>query len=484
MTPLSPRSSLPLQLSASLLLSLAAVPAFANDDEKKWDVNDPPGDEYEIRIDTTEGTWMGLDVSPDGERIVFDLLGDLYLLPIGGGDAEALTNGMAWDMMPRFSPDGSRVAFISDRSGGDNVWTIPVAGGEPKQISREDFRLVNNPVWSPDGRFIAARKHFVSTRSIGSGEIWLYHASGEGSGLQLNEKPNEQKDLGEPAFSPDGRYVYFSQDTTPGGVYEYGRNAATGIYSIRRIDRETGEIETVIAGPGGAVRPTPSPDGRYLAFVRRIRFRSHLFLHDLRSGENTAIHDALDRDMQEIWAVHGVYPGMAWTPDSGSVVFWARGGLHRIDIETREVGEIPFRVRATHRMQEALAFDFEATPDTFRTKMLRWISGLPRRRPGRVPDARPAMDPQPRPGDRGGRRGAAPDGPGRPLRVLPVVLAGRDSGSSIRAGTTTISARCGSRRPLAARAASSRRIPASTSNRPFRRTAARSSTARAAAAAC
>ena len=377
MTRLSPRSSLPFQLSSGLLLALAAVPALVAEDAKEWDVNDPPGDEYEVGIDTTEGTWMGLDVSPDGERIVFDLLGDLYLLSIGGGDAEALTNGMAWDMMPRFSPDGSEIAFISDRSGGDNVWTIPVSGGEPKQISREDFRLVNNPVWSPDGRFIAARKHFVSTRSIGSGEIWLYHASGEGSGLQLNEKPNEQKDLGEPAFSPDGRYVYFSQDTTPGGVYEYGRNAAIGIYSIRRIDRETGEIETVISGPGGAVRPTPSPNGRYVAFVRRIRFQSHLFLHDLRSGENIPIHDALDRDMQEIWAVHGVYPGMAWTPDSRSVVFWARGGLHRIDIETREVSEIPFRVRATHRMKEALAFDFEAAPDTFRTKMLRWIQVSP-----------------------------------------------------------------------------------------------------------
>lgn len=371
------RSSLPFQLSAGLLLVLAAVPAIAADDDKEWDVNDPPGDEYEFELDVTEGTWMNLDVSPDGERIVFDLLGDLYLLPIGGGDAEALTNGMVWDMMPRFSPDGSEIAFISDRNGGDNVWTMPADGGEPRQISREDFRLVNNPVWSPDGRFIAARKHFVSTRSLGSGEIWLYHASGEGSGLQLNEKPNEQKDLGEPAFSPDGRYVYFSQDTTPGGTFQYGKNAAEGIYSIRRIDRETGDIETVIAGPGGAVRPTPSPDGRYLAFVRRIRFRSHLFLHDLRSGENISIHDALERDMQEIWAVHGVYSTMAWTPDSRSIVFWARGGLHRIDIETREVQAIPFRVRATHRMKRALAFEFEAAPETFRTKMLRWIQVSP-----------------------------------------------------------------------------------------------------------
>jgi len=376
MTRPSLRSSLRFQLSAGLLLALAAVPAPA-DDSEKWDVNDPPGDEYEFELDVTEGTWMNLDVSPDGERIVFDLLGDLYLLPTSGGDAEALTNGMAWDMMPRFSPDGSEIAFISDRTGGDNVWTIPADGGEPRQISREDFRLVNNPVWSPDGRFIAARKHFVSTRSLGSGEIWLYHASGEGSGLQLNEKPNEQKDLGEPAFSPDGRYVYFSQDTTPGGTFQYGKNAAEGIYSIRRIDRETGDIETVIAGPGGAVRPTPSPDGQYLAFVRRVRFQSHLFLHDLKSGENIPIYDALDRDMQEIWAVHGVYSSMAWTPDSRSIVFWARGGLHRIDIDTREVQAIPFRVQATHRMKRALTFDFEAAPETFRTKMLRWIQVSP-----------------------------------------------------------------------------------------------------------
>ena len=376
MTRLSLRSSLRFQLSAGLLLAVTVVPSLADDDEK-WDVNDPPGDEYEFELDVAEGTWLNLDVSPDGERIVFDLLGDLYLIPIGGGDAEALTNGMAWDMMPGFSPDGAEIAFISDRTGGDNVWTIPAEGGKPRQVSREDFRLVNNPAWSPDGRFIAARKHFVSTRSLGSGEIWLYHASGEGAGLQLNEKPNEQKDLGEPAFSPDGRYVYFSQDTTPGDTFQYGKNAAEGIYSIRRIDRETGDIETVIAGPGGAVRPTPSPDGRYLAFVRRIRFQSHLFLHDLRSGENISIHDALDRDMQEIWAVHGVYSTMAWTPDSRSVVFWARGGLHRIDIETREVQSIPFRVRATHRMKRALAFDFEAAPETFRTKMLRWIQVSP-----------------------------------------------------------------------------------------------------------
>ncbi|MFY0532077.1 hypothetical protein [Nannocystis pusilla] len=90
-------------------------------------MNDPPGEETEVAIDVTEGTWMSLDVSPDGTEIVFDLLGDLYALPIAGGEARVLTSGMAWDMQPRYSPDGKWIAFTSDRGGGDNVWVIRAA---------------------------------------------------------------------------------------------------------------------------------------------------------------------------------------------------------------------------------------------------------------------------------------------------------------------------------------------------------------------
>ena len=346
------------------------------DEEETWDVMNPPLERYETPLEVDEGTWMNLDVSPEGDEIVFDLLGDLYRLPMSGGDAEALTTGLAWDMQPRYSPDGKTIAFTSDRGGGDNIWLIDRDGSNPRAVSEEDFRLLNNAAWSPDGDWLAARKHFTSRRSLGAGEIWLYHRGG-GEGLQLNTRPNDQKDLGEPAFSPDGRYIYFSQDTTPGDTFQYNKDSNDQIYVIQRLDRETGEIEPFVTGPGGAVRPTPSPDGRTLAFVRRVRFATTLFVMDLESGRETMLRDDLERDMQETWAVHGVYPNMAWTPDSRQLVYWAGGKLHRLDVTSHELAEIPFRVDSSREMVEAIRQTVEVAPDQVDLRMLRWVEVSP-----------------------------------------------------------------------------------------------------------
>ena len=341
-----------------------------------WDVNDPPGPKKTVSINVSEGTWISLDVSPDGRFIVFDLLGDVYRIPIAGGRAEPLTSGIAWDMQPRYSPDGKSIAFTSDRGGGFNIWVTDSEGKHVRQITEENYRLVNNPVWTPDGQAVAVRKHFTSRRSLGAGEIWLYHIDG-GKGIQMIARPNDQKDLGEPAFSPDGRYLYFSQDVTPGNVFEYNKNVNVGIYAIKRQDRHNGDVEVILSGPGGAVRPTPSPDGRYLAFVRRIRSKSMLFLHEIASNTQRALFDQMERDMQETWAIHGVYPNMAWTPDSRSIVFWAQGGIHRIDIGSGEVAEIPFQVTTTREVQEPLRFPQEVCPESFDVKMLRWTTVSP-----------------------------------------------------------------------------------------------------------
>ncbi|MFO0114373.1 MAG: TolB family protein, partial [Betaproteobacteria bacterium] len=314
----------------------AAKDATQEAPKKKWDVNNPPGEKATVNLDTKTGTWMTVDVSPDGKQIVFDLLGDLYIMPIAGGDAKPLTSSMAWEMQARFSPDGKRITYMSDAGGGDNVWVMNVDGSNAHEVSKETYRMMNNPVWHPNGQYIAARKHYTGTRSAGSGEIWLFHASGstekeKQDGVQLNEKPNWQKDLGEPAFSPDGRYLYYSQDTTPGTTFEYNKDSNTQIYQIFRHDLQRGKTIAFVSGAGGAVRPVPSPDGKQLAFVRRVREQSTLFLKDLKTGAETPVWGELERDMQEAWAMHGVYPNFAWMPDSKEIVVWAKGKIWRVD---------------------------------------------------------------------------------------------------------------------------------------------------------
>src|SRR5918999_391748 len=262
--------------------------------EEKWDVNNPPGPSSEVPIDVTEGTWMYVDVSPDGKEVAFDLLGDIYTVPITGGEAKGLTHDVAWQMQARYSPDGKTIAFTSDQGGGDNIWIMNRDGSNPRAVTKESFRLLNQPDWTPDGEYIVARKHFTAQRSLGAGEMWLYHRSG-GDGLQLTKKQNDQKETGEPVFSPDGRYLYFSQDITPGPIFEYNKDPNGEIFAIQRLDRRKGTTQRFLGGPGGAVRPTPSPDGKMLAFIKRASYKTALHLMDLRSGEIWPIYDGLDR---------------------------------------------------------------------------------------------------------------------------------------------------------------------------------------------
>ena len=121
-----------------------------------------------------------------------------------------------------------------------------------------------------------------------------------------------------------------------------------------------------VTGPGGSIRPTPSPDGKSLAFVRRVRYKSTLFLKDLESGVERPIWDGLERDMQETWAIHGVYPGMAWTPDSKSVVLWAGGRIRRVDVASKQVAEIPFHVKDSRKAAPAVRFPVDVATGVMR----------------------------------------------------------------------------------------------------------------------
>jgi len=368
-------------LLAGSMLAYPAI-ALADDhegDDEEWSVENPRGATIEqVPIQTDEGTWMDVDVSPDGGMLAFTMLGDIYTMPITGGEPTRISEGLAWEVQPRFSPDGTRIAFTSDRGGGDNIWVMNVDGSDKRQVTDESFRLMNQPYWSPDGRFIIAKKHFTTARSAGTGEIWMYHVSG-GGGVAIVERANEdlQKELGEPVFAPDGSAIYYTRNTTPGNTFIYAQDSQSGIFAIERYDLETGEVTTAVDGYGGAVRAAPSPDGREIAFVRRYQDTSQLWIKDIASGRERMIYDALDLDLQETWAVYGVYPNMSWTPDSGSIVFWAGGKLNRINRDGSGFANIPFTIDDTRGIADAPHPTIEVSPDRFTTSMPRFATLSP-----------------------------------------------------------------------------------------------------------
>ncbi|ODT01367.1 MAG: amidohydrolase [Erythrobacter sp. SCN 62-14] len=370
--------------AAALLATAAAVatPLAAQDKEpkpEKWNVEAPKGAAIrQVPIQTDEGTWMDVDVSPDGKTLAFSLLGDIYTMPITGGTPTRIAEGMAWEVHPRFSPDGRRIAFTSDRGGGDNIWVMNTDGSDKRQVTNEDFRLLNQPSWSPDGQYIAAKKHFTTQRSLGTGEVWLYHVSG-GGGVQVVERANDQleKELGEPIFAPDGKAIYFTRNTTPGNIFEYAQDSNAGIFAIERHDLATGETLTAVGGYGGAVRPAPSPDGKELAFVRRNKDQSQLWVKDLGSGRERMIYGKLDLDVQETWAVTGVYPNIAWTPDSRSIIFWAGGKLNRVNRDGSGHAVIPFAINDTRGIADAPHPVIDVSPASFTTAMPRFATLSP-----------------------------------------------------------------------------------------------------------
>jgi len=359
-------------ISSLLLLCSTYLLSQKDKEEKKWDVNDPPGEWnwQNVNFTTDEGTWMSVDISPDGKTIVFDMLGDIYTMTIFGGKATAIRQGIAWEVQPRFSPDGSKILFTSDAGGGDNIWTMNTDGSEAKQITKESFRLLNNAEWMPGGDFIVARKHFTSGRSLGAGELWMYHITG-GNGYQLTKKKNDQQDVNEPSVAPDGKSIYYSEDMYPGGFFKYNKDPNSQIYAIKKYDVEKGKSENVFGGPGGAFRPQISPDGKKLAFLKRIRTKTVLGVYDLESGAEHFLFDNLSKDQQEAWAIFGVYSGFDWTPDGQHIVISGMGKIWKVDSKNGNATEIPFEANVEMQVAETVRFQNEAHQDKFDAKVIR-----------------------------------------------------------------------------------------------------------------
>ncbi len=348
----------------------------AEEEEPSWDVSQPRGELATVSLDTRQSTWSNLSLSPDGEQILFDMLGDIYLLPIAGGDAQPLVQGFDWNMQPQYSPDGSKIAFISDRDGARNLWLMNADGSEPYQVSKETTTFVHTPSWSPDGNYIAVTKGYMSSRSIPAGEIWIYHRSG-GDGVQVKAREHDrhsQKSSTDPVFSPDGRYLYYSKDVTPGRVWAYGKSSTTELFNIMRHDLQTGEEESYIGGAGGAVVPTPSPDGRHMAYLKREDTKTVLYLKDLKSGIDRRLYTEMERDHQETFGSEGNFAYFDWSADGREIVFWTAGQFHRLAVDSLEVTSIPMHIKAEKQVQKAPRFAVDVAPDQMDIKMIRWAS--------------------------------------------------------------------------------------------------------------
>ena len=280
-----------------------------------------------LDITVDEGTWLSLDLSPDGSTILFELLGDFYTLPIGGGEATRITDGPAYDMQPRYSPDGSLIVFVSDRDGSENLWLANADGTDARSLTRGERENYLSPVFTPDGQYVIATK---------GSQLWLYHVDG-GSGVQLTghgEGP-QPAHMGA-AFGNDDRHVWVNLRGSLGGGFDLAaagfrepweedfdethraRSSArrVGTYQIGQLDRETGRVHVRTHELEGAFRPVASPDGRWLVYATRYDDRSALKLRDLQTGEESWLVMDVQRDDHQGGGSRDrdVYPGSAFTP--------------------------------------------------------------------------------------------------------------------------------------------------------------------------
>jgi len=338
---------------AALLLGLAIQQASAQDTTKFTAYKDLPlKPQRKVSFTTTEGTWTSLDISPDGKTIVFDMMGDLFTVPVTGGTATNLTRGLAFDSHPRWSPDGKKILFSSDRSGAENIWWIDVEKKDTFQVTKEHDQNFPSATWTPDGDYIVYSKGKMQV------QLYLVHKNG-GGGTQLISSPANYKTI-DPAVSPDGRYIYFSGRTGP-----WNYNAGLPQYELAVYDRETGKVHRITSRYGSAFTPVLSRDGQWLVYGSRFEDKTGLVIRSLATGDEHWLAYPVQRDDQESIATMGVLPGMAFTPDSKAVIASYGGKIHRIPVDGSAPVEIPFSVNLELEMGPRLAFKFPVSDSAY-----------------------------------------------------------------------------------------------------------------------
>jgi len=300
-----------------------------------------------VSFDASEGTWISLDVSPDGKTIVFELLGDLYTMPITGGTATRITSGPGFDSQPRWSPDGKRLLFLSDRSGAENVWLCDPDGKNSKALTKGTNNLYASPEWTPDGNYIVVSRTSGVLGSVY--ELWLIHKDG-GSGaamLRVQAGPNAPPPMNTlgAAFGKDPRYIWVSRHR--GG---FGYNLQYPLWQLAVYDRQTGRLFTQTDVYGSGMRPVLSSDGKWLVYATRYDAETGLRLRDMASGDEKWLVYPVTRDDQESRFTRDLYPGYSFTPDNQALIVSFGGKLHRVAVPSGQVTDIPFTAKVEQQL--------------------------------------------------------------------------------------------------------------------------------------
>lgn len=358
--------------SLLLLFSLPLSTAFAQEPPEK-----PKAEtltikaERTVEFDTDEATWMSVDISPDGKTLLVDMLGDLYTLPVSGGELKPLAAGMQWDYQARYSPDGKHIAFISDRGGSDNIWVMNADGSEPRAVTKEKRYMFGSPAWSPDGQYIVARRYgtYPTESYLQASELWLFHKDG-GTGVQLTKGRTDTRAsrVAGPIFSADGKYIYFS-----GMAGRFNYNSELGKFQVQRYNRDTAEIDTLTSEYGGGLRPMLTPDGKYLVYASRRDSITGLRLRDLDTRTEKWLSRRITRDDQEGFSAEDVLPGYAMSPDGRFVILTIDGKLHRIDLASGADSEIKFNAHVKRELGKLVKFDDHIDDGAMPVKQMRWL---------------------------------------------------------------------------------------------------------------
>lgn len=323
----------------------------------QWDIEDPAGPVDLLEFEAVEGTWMSLDVSPDGRRILFDLLGHIYEIPVQGGEARPLTGGRSWNLSPRYSPDGSLIAFSSDRDGSHDIWVMNRQGGDLRNISRSDENVFR-PFWMPDGEQIVSG-------------MTLYTLQGEGTPLAADRS-------GMAMPEPGGEGLYLEHRAS--ALYPFSFNpyvVPPGGWRIEYQELVTGHRNTIAGRPGGAFSPAVSPDGNRLAYLNRDNDETILLLQNLPDRTERVLLRGLDPDRQEGGGHAGPWPNIAWHPDGESVYLSSGGRILAVDIDSGESRTVEFRAPVRREITRAPQTVSEVPHGTARTRYQRWATRTP-----------------------------------------------------------------------------------------------------------